>query len=225
VEVSTTYSEEYGVAISPGNWLFRGQDIDIFFPQTFTYLLSMTPDQARAVKADAKLLLVCRLTPPWYHHGAHGHKATIDAPYETTVGDDYLQIVPEQLWVFNKQTGEVLRKLSESVAAGEANEQLDLKFRNTPLLLEITAGRTSLLLTVAIDGGPEETEVIKDATTMAFGAKRRIVLTLNHPESLSDTGIRVNKKPYVPNWSKDAVPTGIRNQEQIFSATAIITAP
>ena len=216
-EVRRTYSEEYGVAFSQNNWLFGGSER---LRPRFTYLMAMSPDQARAIKVDAKLLLVCRLSPPWFRHGAHGHDATISEPYETLIGDSYLQAAPEQLWVFNQKTGEVIRKLSAASVAGEVDEQFSLRLRQTPLLLDVSPSSISSI-TIAIDDGPSKSEVLLGAKT--FAAKHKIVLTLEYPRSLSDIALTLNGKQFTPNWSKDASQIG--SYESIHSATAVITVP
>jgi hypothetical protein len=218
VEVRRTYSEEYGVVFNQDNWLFRSSER---YKRKFTYLLPMPPDEARTLKADAKLLLVCRLMQPWFRHSAHGHDATIDEPYKTLIGDNYLQAVPEQLWIFNQRTGEVVRKLSESSITSEEDQQLNLKLRQTPLLLEVFPSRISYIK-VTIDDEPEKFDVLT-GSTKTFGARHRIVLTLLHPQSLSDITFKLNGKPYIPTWTKDA--TQIGSHESIDSATAVIAAP
>jgi hypothetical protein len=216
VEVQSMFLEDYGVAFNQNNWLFRFSAGD---SRKFTHLLPTTPDEARALKADAKLLLVCRLSEPWFRHSAHGHDATISEPRETLVGDNYLQIVPDQLWVFNEKTGDVVLKLSPSIATDEA-EQMRLKLRQTPLLLEVSSSNI-LSYRIAIDEEPEESDVLS-AHSMSFAAKRKIVFTLQHPSSLSEVSFKLNGKPYTPNWTKDATIVG--SHELIRSATAVITA-
>jgi PDZ domain len=136
IKVDRTYASEFGVAFNQGNWLFR--TAERYSLQQFSYLLAIGPDEAKALKADLKLLLVCRLTDPWFRHSAHGHDPTVTEPYETLVDENYLQISPEQVWIFNSRTGEVVRKLSESSIAADQDQQLSLKLRQTPLLLEVT---------------------------------------------------------------------------------------
>ena len=182
----------------------------------------MTPDDAKALKTDAKLLLVCRLAEPWLRQSAHGHDPTINEPYETIVGDNYVQVVPEQLWVFNQKTGEVLRKLSESSIGGEQNQQLSLKLRRTPLLLEVSGGLRSQRYRIVIDDTPEESASLY-GPAKTFGANRRIVFTLLVPENLTDVSFTLNGKPYTPNWTKDA--TRVGSYEAIRSATTVITVP
>jgi hypothetical protein len=216
VEVRRTYAEEYSVEFRQDNWLFRASQGD---SRTFTYRLAMTPDEARTMKADAKLVLVCRLTPPWLRHSAHGHDATINEPYETLIGDNYLQAEAEQLWILNQRNGEVIRKLSGLSTAGESNEQ---KPRHTPLLLEVSPASVSSIK-IAIDDGTERSDVL--GGTKTFAATRKIVLILEFPISLSDITLKLNGKPYAPNWSTDATRIGSSEVFLIRSATAVITAP
>lgn len=110
VKVERTFLKEYGIAFDPLNWLFRtSPKYDL---QT-TYSIPMTPNEARAFKSDAKLLLVCTLIEPWTHETSAGHRATVSEPYEIISTKLYLQAVPLQLWIFNSRTGEVIRKIVE----------------------------------------------------------------------------------------------------------------
>ena len=219
VKVDRTYSEEFGVAFEQANWLF-GQSGG--YTRTFSYLLAMEPEIAKAIKADLKLVLVCRLTEPWLRHSAHGHDPTVSEPYETIVGENYLQVDPVQLWAINSRTGDVVRRFSEASIAADQSEQLSLKLRQTPLLLEVKAASSAQLYRIRIDDAEEKRGVLENAGT-TFGAKQKIVLTLDYPRNLPDVRLTLNGKEYAPNWNKDA--TRIGTFESIRSATVSITLP
>lgn len=224
VSVARTYAEQYGLALSQKNWLLHSPSDET--SRTFTYLLSMRPEEARATKTDAKILLVCLLSRPWLRHAVHSHDPTIDEPTETVIEENYLQISPEQVWVFNQKTGEVIRKLTESSVATDKDAQLALRLRQTPLILDVSPGRHIVQLSVAIDDGPERLEYLSGGSK-TFTAKRQIVLTqsgLMSPEDLSGMTFTLNGKPYAPNWTKDAFAEGTRD-ELIRSATTVITVP
>jgi hypothetical protein len=145
----------------------------------------------------------------------------MDEPYETTVSDEYLQAVPEQLWIFNQKTGEVQSKLTElGVAKGE-DEQLHIKLKQTPLFLEVSSAET-FLYTVSIDGQEGHLEHF-DGRTKTFGAQHRIVFKVEYPRNLAGVTFKLNGQPYTPDWQKDS--TKIGNYESIHSATAVITSP
>jgi hypothetical protein len=219
VEVEKTYSRDNGVAFSKDNWLFRGSESG--YLRKFTHLFSMPPEQARALKDGGRVLLVCRLVDPWFRETVHGHEAKIDEPYETTVSDNYLQAIPEQLWIFNQKTGEVLSKLTELAVETGQEEQLRIKLKQTPLLLEVSSAET-FLYRVSIDGQADHLEHF-DGTAKTFGAQRRIVFKVEYPRSLASVTFKLNGKPYTPDWQKDS--TRIGSYESIHSATAVITLP
>ena len=77
VVVTRTNSQEYGVAFNQNNWLFPSSEN---YPPTFSYQFAIGPEEARATKANAKLLLVCRLSDPWLRRSAHGDNPTINSP-------------------------------------------------------------------------------------------------------------------------------------------------
>ena len=110
VRVHEASWDEYGIAFEPASWLFPSPSGS----PSFTYKLKMTPDEARALEPYAKLMLICRLAEPWLKSSAGGGDATFDEPYQNFVGEKYLVVNPEQLWLFNVKTGEVVRKLSAS---------------------------------------------------------------------------------------------------------------
>jgi len=112
VEVEHTYSEEYGIAFQQNNWLFKSSKALMY--RQFKHSFALSPEEAITLKPDAKLVLVCRLSEPLSRHSAHGHDPTISEPFETITGENYLQAEPEELWVFNQKTGEVLLKITKS---------------------------------------------------------------------------------------------------------------
>lgn len=224
VSVARTYAQQYGLAFSEDNWLLHSDSDQI--GRTFTYLISMRPDEARAAEANARILVVCLLSKPWLRHSIHSHDPTMDEPTETVIEESYLQVNPEQVWLFNQKTGEVIRKLTESSVGADKDAQLALRIRQTPLILEVSPGRHIVQLSVAIDGGAEKLDYLS-GSSMTFTAKRQIVLTqsgLMSPEDLSSMKFTLNGRPYTPRWTKDAIAEGTRD-ELIRSATTVITVP
>jgi len=218
VEVEKTYSRDKGVAFGKDNWLFRGSES---YPRKFTHLFSMPPDQARALKEDGGVLLVCRLVEPWFRETVDGHEAKIDEPYETTISKNYLQVIPEQLWIFNRKSGEVISKLTEESITAAQDDQLRIKLKETPLMLEVSAA-TTFLYRVAIDGQPGMLEHF-DGKAKEFRAQHNIVFTVEYPQNLSDYSFKLNGKPYTASWKKDS--TTIGTYESVHSASFEVTLP
>ncbi len=104
--VTRATSEDYGVAFVPDTWLFGDS-------HAFSYHVPMRPEDARVIKTIAKLLLICRLSEPWLRQQSYRVNPTIDIPSESQFNDRYLQVAPEQLWLFNARTGQVIVKLTE----------------------------------------------------------------------------------------------------------------
>jgi hypothetical protein len=218
VEVRKTFAEEYGIAFEQHSWIFPRSG---GYERAFSYVMAMEPDQARTLKVDAGLLLICRLEEPWIRSTAHGHEATISEPYETLVGDNYLQVIPEEIWIFNKKTGDVIAKLSAASIGNERDHQLSLRLRETPVILEVSSDVGHQLYRVRVDDQEQESGIIEESKT--FAARRRIVLTLEYPHDLSSVHVKLNGKPYFPNWTKDG--TRIGSYESIRSVTVEVTAP
>jgi hypothetical protein len=218
VKVDKIFSQEYGVGISENNWLFHTTEE---YTREFQHLFSTSPEQAKAMKENGRVLFVCHLTEPWFHSTAHGHEAKIDEPYETTVGDNYIEVVPDQVWIFNEKTGEILAKLSEEAVANGRDEQLKIKLKQTPLLLEVSSAR-SFLYRITTDDKPEQLDHFSGKNKV-FTAQHKITFKLEYPDSLSDLSFTLNGKPYTPNWTKDSNKIG--SHEFIKSATVVITVP
>jgi len=218
VQVRSTFSDVYGIAFDQDNWLFRAAED---YSRRFTYNLPMPPSEARSWKIDGKLLLVCRLSEPWLRHSAHGHDPTIDEPYETLVDDNYLQVVPDQLWIFNEKTGGVIRKLSASTIATEQDRQMNLNVSQFPLLLDVSPSRM-LSYKIAVDDQLEESGLLS-IRSKTFAARRKIVFTIIYPRDLSEISFKLNGKPYTPSWTKNGSTIG--GIESITSATAVVELP
>jgi len=151
---------------------------------------------------------------------ANCHDFIMEFPdgYETLVGENYLQVSPEQLWVYNSRTGDVIQKLSESSVTADQVQQLNLQLRETPLILEVVPASSGQLYRTVVDAEEEKQGVLHGP--MTFRAKRRIALTLDYPHNLRDVKMTLNGKEYVPNWIKDA--TTIGSYESVRSVTVTI---
>ena len=101
VVVDRTYEQEFGVAFSHSPWTFR----DLVIP--------MNVADARATKADLKLVFVCRLSVPYFHSTVDDDYATITEPYQTIVEKNYVHVVPLQVLAINSRTGQVLGEIIE----------------------------------------------------------------------------------------------------------------
>jgi hypothetical protein len=220
VEIEKTFSQDNGIAFSKNSWLFRTSPNP--YVREFKHLFSMPPEQARTLKQEGRLLLICRLENPWFRETVHGHEAKMDEPYQTTVSDYYLQAVPEQLWIFNQRTGEVLSKLTATVVSDGEDEQLKIKLKQTPLILEVSSARMDIC-TVSIDEQANKRDVLDNKGPKMFRAQHKIVFKVDNPNSLSGFTFKLNGKTYTPDWQEDSMMIG--NNEIIKSATVVITLP
>ncbi len=219
VEVTAIYSEDYGLAFEPASWVFA--DSGGRFGKEFSKLIAMSTDEAQRFKPNARILVVCKLAEPWYHESASRQKATIDSPYETITALRFLQVHPEQIWVINWATGEVMNKFSEATMASDEAAQMALRLRIFPLIVELSAGSTaSGMLYVRVDDQEEEFQSFY-GETKSFNAKKQVVLRLAMPRSLDGLSVRVNGKPYVPNWKIKEIIIG--TYRRIDEAAAVIT--
>jgi hypothetical protein len=102
-EVTNTYSESYGIAFNTDNWLFGNSSST--FEQSATFNILLSPDRARLLKPNLRALFICKLREPWFRHTVSGTDPTIDRPYETLEGMNYLQVLLNEVWLFDSASG------------------------------------------------------------------------------------------------------------------------
>lgn len=125
-EVEKISAEEYGLAISRDAWFFSGNknnDLD------FMYFFQVPLDQAQAFKKEHEIVLICRLAAPWLHRDVHGHDATLSDPNQSLIEERDLAVTPLRIWVVNKETGAVVRDISQFSQAKDLPNQQRLAKR------------------------------------------------------------------------------------------------
>ena len=205
--------DSYSISLAK-DWLFQSERSRL----SFSYLIDVAPEQARAYKDDLQALIVCRLTPPWTRHNVFGHGSVHSGGLFDA---NYLEVVPEQLWLYNSRTGEVLEKITEESLSKNKNQQLALKLRQTPLILELSSENLSSAF-LTVDGTPRANDTFDKEHPVTVTAKREIEIMIAHPK-LSELDFRLNGEPYSPQWKK--VSHFVGSQEFVDSVTAVITAP
>jgi hypothetical protein len=134
------------------------------------------------------------LTDPWLRHTIYSKSPTVCYPFDLFADENYLEVVPDQLWLVNIRTGKVFQKWPEAAI----------------LLLTVTIASGRQAYRVLIDDCPPRMGMIESGT-VTFRAVKRLVLVLAHPKTLTDIIMTLNGKSYTPLWSKNE-----------FSATAIV---
>ena len=214
VAVKDTYSEDYGLTFPDHSWPFAES---VGYQLSFKYLLPLDPQTARSFKDDGRVLLIFHLDSPWFRHTVNGQDATIDYPYKTTTGENYIVGLVEQIWFYSESTGQIYKKIT----MGAADDQMELRMRQTPILLDVSTSEP-LMYEVSIDDGPSTTEVLT-SSKLSIAAKHTLKLTLQHPRELSTVKLLLNGKTYIPDWHKDS--TRIGSVEFIRSAALEISVP
>jgi len=107
VVVSTSSVRQYGLSFEAESWVFRRSTS---FDPHFEGVIPMSSGDARRLGPNLEFLIVCRLTDPWYVSSLYTDAATFDFPEQLTVRQQFLQVVVEQLWVVDRQTGNVIAK-------------------------------------------------------------------------------------------------------------------
>jgi hypothetical protein len=205
--------DSYSISLAK-DWLFQPERDHL----SFTHLIDVAPEEAKAYKDDLQALMVCRLTSPGTRRNVHGYGF---ADSGGVFGANYLEVVPEQLWLYNSRTGEVLEKITEESLSKNKNQQLALKLRQTPLILELSSENfSSAFLTV--DGTPRTSDTFDKEHPVTVTATREIEIMIAHPK-LAELEFRLNGQPYNPQWKK--VSHFVGSHEFVDSVTAVITVP
>lgn len=85
-------------------------DYETFGDVAFAAALKMDPQSARRAKKNLRVLLVCRLRPPYTIEGGHYTKPTIDSPREFLFNNYSLNTELLEVWFFDISTGQVYSK-------------------------------------------------------------------------------------------------------------------
>jgi hypothetical protein len=107
-EVSSYQGEAYGLAMPTNAWVSEVQS----GTPTYRILLPMGTDYARNLKPNLGVLVVCSLRQSKRLTWVSGHEATIDSPTEGYITTTYLNAKIEQVWVYDSQSGEVIKKVT-----------------------------------------------------------------------------------------------------------------
>jgi hypothetical protein len=207
------HPDYYSISLAR-DWLFQPGKSQL----SFSHLMDVAPEEAKLLKDDLRAVLVCRITPPWTRRKSFGYASVRTGGLFNVY---YLEVVPEQLWIYNSRTGEVVEQITEESLSKNKDQQLALKLRQTPLVLELSSANfSSAFLTV--DGVPRGSDTFHKERPLTVTAKREIEIMIAHPR-LSELDFRLNGQPYSPQWKKASHLVG--SQEFVDSVTAVITAP
>ena len=110
MDVDSKSYVQYGI-LNHDTWLFSTGK---YGNPERKYSVQMTPDEAKVLETAPKLLVICHLVSPWLREEAGWDDATLDVPIAVHTQYNYIQAIPEQLWIFNQKTGVVYAKLTAS---------------------------------------------------------------------------------------------------------------
>ena len=84
-------------------------------------LVPMTPAEAKAAKQQLALMYVGTIAPPFLGTYEDYHKATLDDPHEVSWRGDSVVLNLSEIWLFNRATGTIYKKVPVSGQATGAN--------------------------------------------------------------------------------------------------------
>jgi len=92
----------------------RSVDHDYYLKMTSGYLsmvsVQLPPAEARALKADGRVLLVCHLAPPYINVSTDYHEGTMTERWESKDYTHEVSIVIDEVWLFKYRTGKVFKR-------------------------------------------------------------------------------------------------------------------
>jgi hypothetical protein len=221
VEVTKIFSMEYGLAFDSSSWLFS-RSKDRLRPK-FSSMLSIGPEDAARIKPNLEFVVVCRLVEPWIRNSGFTHDATIDDPYQMTTGKYFLQVSPVQLWLIDRQSGEVIRRFSQGGMQKEAEEQFGLRLKQHPLIVELQADKSVpiILVDITVDDQPmQKYQQVSPSESLVIDANRSVAIHWRLPGDVYALKVTVNGKSYAPNWQLEGIVAG-----HALDANTIITIP
>ena len=73
--------------------------------------IEMTPDEAKSAKGNLAIVFVGNMSEPYLWEFSDYSKPTIDHPTEMAWGGDLLVMKLVQVWIFNRQSGKIYKKI------------------------------------------------------------------------------------------------------------------
>jgi hypothetical protein len=215
ISVTETDSLKYGLVFEPLSWVFPDAYGDF---RLFYRTISMVPEKARVFLLNPQILIICKLTQDHRSFSSQASKAaTFDSPDSTNIEKRYVHAKPEQIWVIDGSTGDVLRKFSESSNASDS-VAVTPPLRKSPLVVQLSmTNKPDIgLVYVRTDDGKEEVALFKDNVPV-FYADKKVQLRWLVPPDLSRLLVYVNGTPYVPKWQQ------AKSGSFLYEASAVIT--
>lgn len=111
--VTRSYFDRYELILADPNGIFeptgegasyKGSEAPIRLP--------MGADQARDLKPNLQIAIVCTVTSPRVYEDHETEDATITNPYEEHTWARFIAVRPDQVWVFDSRTGRIVSKVT-----------------------------------------------------------------------------------------------------------------
>jgi hypothetical protein len=100
--------DEYNLILVDRNGIFK-QDPTYGYDEA-PIRLPMNADQARDLKPNLRIAIVCTVTSPRVYETWEEDKATLTIPLETYTHTRFIAIRPDQVWVFDSRTGRIVSR-------------------------------------------------------------------------------------------------------------------
>lgn len=117
--VTRSYDDTYELILADTNGIFGPSGEGAYEASEAPIRLPMGADQARDLKPNLQIAIVCTVTSPRVYEDFETENATVTSPSEDHTRARFIAIRPDQVWVFDRRTGRiVLRMVGADSASG-----------------------------------------------------------------------------------------------------------
>ncbi|HZL55578.1 MAG TPA: hypothetical protein VFC21_00760, partial [Bryobacteraceae bacterium] len=110
--VTRSYSDTYELILADLNGIFEPTGEGAYKASEAPIRLQMSADQARDLKPNLQIAIVCTVASPRVYEDIETEDATIISPLENHTWARFIAIRPDQVWVFDTRTGRIVSKLT-----------------------------------------------------------------------------------------------------------------
>ncbi len=214
-DVHRISASDFGLVVRQGTWLTTPRELpeNLAPREGVTFKLPIPAERAKSSAAHLRVLLLGFLQSPWIYHDFRSNSATLDNPTEYSALRRYLWVDPQELWVFDEQSGIVLTKITEESLNAAAEkieaERQSAHARLYPMQLQISVAgkrKTPDLLGDYIEYQADDGKVFQTELMflpMSIEARSAIRVAVANHEVTKKLTFTMNGKAVIPEWRTD----------------------
>jgi hypothetical protein len=169
-------------------------------PGDVTCSVSLGSSIARSFAAHPRVLVIGELLPPFISSQEDTCEPTVDAPSEIHHHYKLLHFRLDQLWLFDGETGAVLRKYSREIHAVQFPLAVSFvlgtpKTWKNPHCADVYVPQTPVVFNYGIDGSDPKTGILSGTKVLEVDAHRSVAGSAQYCD-LDRISLTVNGKPF-----------------------------